>query len=146
MSLRGFFERRVRGVRVIELWAGGLTLALALGVYLAKTNAGDEGADIARTQIQINREQRQIRLLKAEVAYLEQPQRLERLSSAYLGLQPMSGKRETVVENLQEVARTGAPAPDPVAVQRAVGAAPAAAAPAETAQNAEAPAAGEAPQ
>ena len=45
MSLRSFFERRVRGVRVIELWAGGLTLVLALGVYLAKTGAGDEGAD-----------------------------------------------------------------------------------------------------
>lgn len=115
MSLKGFFERRVRGVRVIELWAGGLTLVLALGVYLAKTGAGDEGADIARTQVEIAQEQRQIRLLKAEVAYLEQPQRLERLSSAYLGLQPMSGKRETVEANLSEVARTGAPAPDPVA-------------------------------
>jgi hypothetical protein len=119
MSLKGFFERRVRGVRVIELWAGGLTLVLALGVYLAKTGAGDEGADIARTQVQINQEQREIRLLKAEVAYLEQPQRLERLSSAFLGLQPMSGKRETVVENLSEVARTGPPAPATQAPQPA---------------------------
>ena len=68
MSLRSFFERRVRGVRLIELWAGALTLVLALGVYLAKTGAGDEGADIARTQAQIVKEQRQIRLLKAEVA------------------------------------------------------------------------------
>jgi hypothetical protein len=143
MSLKGFFERRVRGVRVVELWAGGLTLALALGVYLAKTNAGDEGADIARTQIQISHEQHQIRLLKAEVAYLEQPQRLERLSSTYLGLQPMSGKRETVVENLQEVARRGAPAAASVPAAPVIAAVPAAAAPVE---DAEAPAADEAPQ
>ncbi len=115
MSLRSFFERRVRGVRLIELWAGGLTLALALGVYLAKTTAGDEGADIARTQSHIVKEQRQIRLLRAEVAFLEQPERLQRLSSAYLGLEPMAGKRETPVENLQEIARIGGPAPAPPA-------------------------------
>lgn len=127
MSIRSFFERRVRGVRLIELWAGALTLVLALGVYLAKTTAGDEGADIARTQNEIVKEQRKIRLLKAEVAFLEQPERLERLSSAYLGLQPMSGKRETVVENLQEVARTGTPAPDPAAAQPAPPPAPVAA-------------------
>jgi cell division protein FtsL len=146
MSLSGFFERRVRGVRVIELWAGGLTLVLALGVYLAKTGAGDEGADIARTQNQIVQEQRQIRLLKAEVAYLEQPRRLERLSAAYLGLQPMSGKRETVIENLQEVARTGVPAAQP-AVAPVI---PDAAAPAggdpETPVDDAAPTAAEAPQ
>ena len=143
MSLKGFFERRVRGVRVVELWAGGLTLVLALGVYLAKTGAGDEGADIARTQVEINREQREIRLLKAEVAYLEQPQRLERLSSAFLGLQPMSGKRETVVENLQEVARAGPIAPAAATPQPATVAAPAAAAPAD---DPETPTDDEAPQ
>jgi hypothetical protein len=115
MSLKGFFERRVRGVRLIELWAGGLTLVLALGVYLAKTTAGDEGADIARAQAQIAKEQRQIRLLRAEVAFLEQPERLQRLSSAYLGLEPMAGKRETPVENLQEIARIGGPAPQQLA-------------------------------
>lgn len=109
MSLRNFFNHRIRGVRAVELWAGGLTLALALGVYLAKNGAGDVGSDIAHAQSQIGDEQRQIRLLKAEVAYLEQPERLERLSSAYLGLQPLAGTHETVIDNLQEVANTRLP-------------------------------------
>ena len=40
MSLRSFFNHRIRGIRSIELWAGGLTAALVVGVYLAKTGAG----------------------------------------------------------------------------------------------------------
>lgn len=105
------FKTRWRGVPVIELWAGGFAILLAFGVYFAKTGAGDEGQHIIRIQREITAEQRKIRLLRAEVAYLEQPERIERLAVTSLGLRPMSGQREAPVENLEEVARSGAAIP-----------------------------------
>ena len=108
MSISNFFGRRVRGVRVINLWFAGLLLVLVLGLYLAKTLAGGERADIARTEVQIADEQRRIRLLQAEVAYLEQPDRIQRLAEDGLKIQPLSGKHEASVASLQDIAQ---PAP-----------------------------------
>ena len=110
MSLAALFTRRVRGVRLVNVWGAGLLLVLVVGLYLAKTLAGGERADIATTEMQIADEQRRIRLLHAELAYLEQPARLERLSEQYLGLQPVNGKRETSVDGLQQIAGPPTPA------------------------------------
>ncbi len=104
MSLSRIFTRRVRGVRVVNLWGAGLLLVLVIGLYLLKTFAGGERADIARAEGQIIDEQRQIRLLHAEVAYLEQPTRIERLAEQGLNLQPASGKREVSADRLADVA------------------------------------------
>jgi len=101
----GFFEHRVRGFRVVELGGLSVLLVLILTVYLAKTGAGGERADIDRIQHQIFDEQTQIRILRAEVATLEQPERLEALSERYLGLQPISVRREVTPQGLQDVAR-----------------------------------------
>jgi hypothetical protein len=125
MSIAGVFTRRVRGVRLVEVWAIGLLAVLVFGVYLTKTFAGREAAEISRTQAQIEEEQTRIRLLKAEVAYLEQPERIERLSQAYLHLEPLSGKRETDAEGLADIVRrpqpqaAPAPAPAPAAPEPA---------------------------
>jgi cell division protein FtsL len=105
MNPFGFFDRRVRGFRVVEVGALGVLLVLILAVYLAKTGAGGKRADIDRIQAQIFDEQTQIRLLRAEVATLEQPQRLEALATRYLGLQPISVRREVTPEALQDVAQ-----------------------------------------
>ncbi len=107
MSLSTLFSRRVRGVRLVNVWGAGLLLVLVIGLYLIKTFAGGERADIARTEMQIADEQKRIRLLQAEVAYLEQPGRIQRLSEQYLGLQPESGKQEAQVVNLDTIARGG---------------------------------------
>ena len=104
MSLSGLFTRRIRGVRLVNLWGAGLLLVLVIGLYLLKTFAGGERADIARAEIQINDEQRRIRLLNAEVAYLEQPTRIQRLAQDELKLQPASGKHEVNVESLPVIA------------------------------------------
>ncbi|MCI3181170.1 cell division protein [Caulobacter sp. CCUG 60055] len=108
MSLSDLFDRRVRGFRVIEVGALAVLLALALGVYLSKTGAGREGAETAKVQREIQDERSRIRMLRAEVAYLEQPERIERLSSQYLGLQPTVAKRETDPDALVEIARDAA--------------------------------------
>jgi cell division protein FtsL len=118
-------DRRVRGFRLVDLVALGLLTVLILGVYLAKTMAGRERAQIASVERQISAEKARIRLLTAEVSHLEQPSRIERLSTAYLGMAPVPEKREATAETLIDVARNRA-GPAPVAAA----AAPAAAAPA----------------
>lgn len=107
-------ERRVRGFRLVDLVALGLLVMLILGVYLAKTIAGRERAEIARVERHIATEKARIRLLQAEVSHLEQPARIGHLSQAYLGLAPVNIKRETTTEALVEVARhPAAPLPQP---------------------------------
>jgi cell division protein FtsL len=136
----GLFSRRVRGFRIIEVVALGVLLLTVLSVYLSKTGAGRENADIVRVEQEIRQEKSRLRLLAAEVAYLEQPERIERLSSQYLGLQPISAKREAPPEALADIARAalvekpGAP-PAP-----AVASAPAAAEPVSVPAPAPAPA------
>ena len=108
--IKDVFRRRVRGFRVIELAFGALLILLAFGVYLAKTDAGRERARIAQIERQIADEKRQLKLLRAEVAHLEQPQRLEQLSSQ-LGLQAVDGTREARPETLRDIVAPAEKAP-----------------------------------
>ena len=127
-----WLNRRVRGFRLIDLVALGLLTVLILGVYLAKTIAGRERTEIARVERQIGEEKARIRLLQAEVSHLEQPARIERLSEAYLGLAPVSIKREADADALPQLARKPlalpatpvAVTPDPTAVAAPQPAAP----------------------
>jgi len=126
------FKRRFFGVRIFEVAAFACVLALAFGVYLAKTAAGRERSRIANVERQIAEEQRKLKLLRAEVAHLEQPERLGRLSNAYLGLQPADGTREALPETLPDIVRPAearvapaAPAASPAVVTPAPQPAPA---------------------
>lgn len=103
------FTRKIRGFRLVDMIGLGLLIAIILGVYLAKTVAGRERAEIAKIERQIKAERQRIRLLQAEVAHLEQPGRIERLAVAYLKLEPVTANRETEVERIVEVARAGPP-------------------------------------
>lgn len=109
MSVLGVFDQRFRGFRVIEIGGVGVLLALILLVYLAKTIAGSESAEIDHVQQQIGDERARVTLLRAEVASLEQPERLETLSNKYLGLQPVDAKHDIDAQALATIA--GAPAP-----------------------------------
>ncbi len=108
MTRVGFFNRRIRGFRIVEIGAMAVLVALVLVVYLAKDGAGDKRADIDRVQEQIGAEQDQIRLLQAEVAHQEQPERLEALAGQYLGLQPVAAKHEVAAAELASLARVAA--------------------------------------
>jgi hypothetical protein len=103
--LKTLVNRRVRGFRLVEVLAGACLVILIMSVYLSKAAAGREGAAIASINKDISDEQRRVRLLRAEVAHLEQPERLESLSARYLALAPVAPKRETVPDSLTEVAR-----------------------------------------
>jgi cell division protein FtsL len=100
----GFLTYRIRGFRLFDLAALVVFLTLALAVYAIKTSAGSQRADIADIEDQIRDESRQVRLLKAEVAHLENPQRLERLAGQYGGLEPVNAKHEVAPEALPQVA------------------------------------------
>ena len=109
MSLLG---RRIRGFRLVDLVALGVLMLLILGVYLAKTIAGRERAEIALAERQIGAEKARIRLLQAEVTHLEQPARIEHLSETYLGLGPVSIKHEASPDVLGDIAlHPAAPSP-----------------------------------
>jgi hypothetical protein len=97
--------RRVRGFRLVDLVALGFLVLLILGVYLAKTMAGRERAQIASVERQIVGEKARIRLLQAEVSHLEQPARIEHLSETYLGLAPVQIKREATPDALAALIR-----------------------------------------
>lgn len=103
------FTRRVRGFRLLDLVGISLLVAIILGVYLAKTLAGRERAEIAKIERQIGAEKARIRLLQAEVAHLEQPGRLERLSVTYLKMEPVGAHREATVDQIIDLARAGPP-------------------------------------
>ena len=104
------FARRLRGFRLVDLVALGCLLVLATGVYLSKAQAGREAGRVAEVDGQIADEQRRLRLLRAEVAHLETPARLERLSG-YVGLAPAQGRQEAPVEALGDLVRQPRPAP-----------------------------------
>jgi cell division protein FtsL len=114
MNPLSLLDRRYRGFRVIEIGGLGVLLVLALVVYLAKTHAGGERADIDRIQMQIDDEQARVTLLRAEVAKLEQPERLEVLSGKYLNLQPIPPSHEIRPDALASLAHP-APVPAPAA-------------------------------
>ncbi len=120
MSRPGLFDRRVRGFRIVELGAAFVLLVLVVVVYLAKTGASGKGEDIEHIQAQIAAERTQIRLLNAELAHQEQPERLEALSTRYLGLQPIDARHEIKPERLADIGAMAAaaqtkpsPAPSP---------------------------------
>jgi cell division protein FtsL len=97
-------DRRIRGFRLVDIWALGLLVVLILGVYLAKTIAGGERSEIATVERQIDLEKTRVRLLQAEVAHLEQPSRVERLATAYLGLAAVKVDHEIDADHLAEIA------------------------------------------
>jgi hypothetical protein len=99
-----FLGRSLRGMRLVEFGGLMVLLAMVLGVYLAKAAAGRERGDITDVQAQIQDENKRLRLLQAEVAHLEEPQRLVRLS-AVLGLGPTSPAHEGSPEELGQIAR-----------------------------------------
>jgi cell division protein FtsL len=101
--MKVLFERRYRGFRVVNFLAVGVLLCLAVGVYLAKTAAGREAAAITRVDREIAAERTKIRMLKAEVASLERPDRIGKLSTDYLGLAPIDAKHEATADRLPEL-------------------------------------------
>lgn len=111
--IQRLFDMRVRGFRLVEVVAA-VVLAATIGfVYVAKTGAAEEADQIADLEAEVRVNQQRVRLLRAEVASLERPERMAALSDA-AGLAPMAPDRQAEVAALPDLAgvqnQTGAPA------------------------------------
>ncbi|NJC40037.1 hypothetical protein GGQ87_000295 [Brevundimonas alba] len=110
MTLKRIFDWKVRGVRWVEIIGLMLVAAMIFSVYLAKAAAASESARITSLERQITENGQRVRLLRAEVARLEQPGRLEALSRM-AGLGPVDVHRQATESSLPELAPVPEPAP-----------------------------------
>lgn len=67
-----------------------LTVAVGAGLFMLKYKVQDLEHDLVSKQAQIQRDRSAIRVLQAEWTYLNDPNRLRRLSEEYLGFQAAS--------------------------------------------------------
>jgi len=102
------FNWKVRGIRWIEIIGVALVGVMIFSVYIAKADAARQSASIADKERQIRANGQRVRLLRAEVARLEQPARLEALSRE-AGLGPVDVHRMVTEQGLPAIA----PPPEP---------------------------------
>ncbi|WP_395942504.1 cell division protein [Brevundimonas sp.] len=128
-AVQRLFDWKVRGVRWIEIIGVALVAVMVVSVYAAKAAAARESSRIAQIEQDIRENGQRVRLLRAEVARLEQPARLESLSRQ-VGLAPTDVNRQAREGQLPELK----PAPAPQSgVAAPIAAAPVVAAPVEDA-------------
>ena len=123
-TLNRLFAWKIRGVRWVEIIGVMLVAAMVFSVYLAKAAAARESARIADLERQITENGQRVRLLRAEVARLERPNRLEALSRE-AGLGPVDVHRQATADSLPNLAPIPEPravviAPEPAAAEPAV--------------------------
>jgi hypothetical protein len=81
-------------------WAAGLgLLGLVLGLYLVKNEATATGEAVEALRAQVAEDRQAIAMLRAELAFLEDPRRIEAAAAGALGLAPIAtDKRITLAE------------------------------------------------
>ena len=87
-ALKRLFDWKVRGVRWVEIFGILCVAAMLLSVYLTKAAAARQSNRIAELEREIDQSSMRVRMLRAEVARLESPARLEALS-LQAGLAPI---------------------------------------------------------
>ena len=113
VTLNRLFAWKIRGIRWIEIIGVLLVAVMVFSVYVAKAAAARESARISDLERQISDNGQRVRLLRAEVARLEQPNRLEALSRG-AGLGPVDVHRQATVGSLPSLAPI--PEPRPVVI------------------------------
>lgn len=126
-TLNRLYAWKIRGIRWVEIIGVLLVGAMVFSVYVAKAAAARESARITDLERQIGDNGQRVRLLRAEVARLEQPGRLEALSRG-AGLGPVDVHRQATEDSLSTLVPVPEPEPEPAPVAEAVAAPPAAAA------------------
>lgn len=98
-GLRALLNWKIHGIRWIDILCGVLVAVLLLSVYVAKAAADKENRRIVELESQIAENRQRVRLLRAEIARLEQPGRLETLSRS-VGLEPVDAHRQATEAQL----------------------------------------------
>ena len=110
--IKQVFDARLRGIRWVEIIGAILVAVMVLSVYVAKAAAARESARIGELEREIAQNHQRVRLLRSEIARLEQPARLEALSRA-AGLGPVDAKRQATETQITTLKPVAAPAPIP---------------------------------
>ncbi len=82
---KGFLRRAFYGVAAL------IIIALVVGLYKAKTDAARTEAHVRQLERQIEESEASLRALRAEIAHLESPARIENLAQDHLGVTAGSG-------------------------------------------------------
>jgi len=72
--------------RALQVAAAVVIVALAIGLYRAKSDAAKTEAHVRQLQTQIEETEADLRALRSEIAQLESPARVEELAEQELGL------------------------------------------------------------
>jgi hypothetical protein len=95
-------------------FAGLVVFALAL--YWAKAEAQAAREQVVTLQDEVETQRRAVRILEAEVAYIERPDRLEATARTQMGLVPLVASQTANLSDLDAIAPIAAPlAPVPAA-------------------------------
>ncbi len=104
-------------VRLTMIMLCFLLAAAAAGRYQAEVSVREAKREIEELDRAKAKELSQIQVLRAEVAYLESPDRLAKIASRITDLEPLSGKQLlTADEFLIAMGEAGAVAPPPIAM------------------------------
>ncbi len=95
--------------RVTRLIWPLLFAGLVFGLYNLKAQVEEQEKELARIQRAIEDEREAIQVLRAEWSYLNQPERLRRLATPRLDLQPATQKQMASLERLAQRLAEAAP-------------------------------------
>lgn len=87
--------------RLFNIGAALLALVLAIGLYRAKTEATKARVRVEELEGEVAAAKAELKILSAEVAVLENPERVERLAKDRLGLSPAQPSQ---VKKLSDIA------------------------------------------
>jgi hypothetical protein len=101
-GLRALLNWKIHSVRWVDIICSVLIAVLLLSVYVGKAAADRENRRIVELESQIAESRQRVRLLRAEIARLEQPGRLETLSRS-VGLEPVDVHRQATEAELSDL-------------------------------------------
>lgn len=78
-------------------------VALTVTLYFVKTHAQSAKRDVRNLTKAIAAEEAAVRVLRAELAYLESPSRLSELNGVYIDLSPISPESERLVGDIERM-------------------------------------------
>ncbi len=78
-------------------------VALMVTLYFVKTHSQSAKQEVRDLTQAIAEEEAAIRVLRAELAYLESPARLSELNEAYLGLKSILPEKERTAKEIEEL-------------------------------------------
>ena len=105
-AFHALYERRIRGVRLVDLGGAGLALILIFGIGLSKVREDSDVKRLKQLDRDIAEAQGAISQLKLNVSSLEEPRRLEMLAAQVLDMHAVRPDHEADLDSLAEISHT----------------------------------------